>query len=124
MPSAIYWSGLRARHHASGRLDDALGPVRVSERRGAATDEAPSEDKGSASRIAGFASDLPPMPDKFLETDGLNFQLTLDEVRHLRRRVSKATVSTSGRGLQFNLFAEFAGNKVQGFEPNPMSLPQ
>lgn len=112
MPSAIYWSGLRALDILKVRGSTGRWAHFVYERRRGSIEEPPSEDGHAPPRLPGFEYDLPPMPERFPATEGLNFKLTSDETRYLRRRLSTATVGRNGWGLQHNLFAAFVGAKV------------
>ena len=124
MPGAIYWSGLRALNILKIPGSTKRWDRYLTERRRESTDEAPGEDDGATRRIPGFEHDLPPMPRDFPQTRGLNFQLTSDEARYLRRRISNATVGRNEWGLEHNLFAAFADKAVPPNTDFPWDHPR
>lgn len=107
MPSDIYWSGLQrlglrqvdggtsywARSVVAARDADRQFPAR--------------EGETSPSSGLGFDPDRPAMPEGFPKTTGLDFRLTTEERRALRRRLSGACIDPKGRLHVHNLMTVF-----------------
>jgi len=111
MPSDIYWSGLQrlglrqveggaahwARSVIAAREADRLSPGR--------------EGETASSSALGFDPDRPAMPDGFPKTTALDFRLTTEERRALRRRLAGACLDSKGRLQQYNLMTVFPSHR-------------
>lgn len=107
MPSDIYWSGLMRlgmRQAEGSPVHWARGVVsaRETERQSPGR-----EGEAAIESTFGFDPDRPRMPDNFPNLPSLDFGLTTDEARTLRRRLAGACADRDGRLHQHNLMTVF-----------------
>lgn len=111
MPSDIYWSGLKLlglRETEGSSAHWARGVIAARE----AERQSPGREGQAAKEpFFGFDPDCPLIPESFLKMRRLDFDLTTDEARALRRRLAGACVDPQGRLHAHNLMSVFLNHR-------------